>query len=276
VHFLHLDSEQHLLGRFNSHLHNTIVLLADEAVWAGSKAGLGALKRMITEDTLNIERKNVDILTVKNMLHMMIASNERWVVPAGFDDRRFAIFGTSNNRLQDRAFFAAVARELFQQDGLAALLYDLLEFKSDIVLQQIPETPDRSEQKMLSATPEEAWWLEKLHQGFLVPATMGLGPDGNAVEESVWPHAGRVTKNVVHEDYLEFLKKHYPANRNPRATATELGKFLKNRTPLNDGRVNKMIQTGKREYVWNVPSLEECRNAWARGNGLPEDYEWDD
>lgn len=260
VHFLHLDSEQHLLGRFNSHLHNTIVLLADEAVWAGSKAGLGALKRMITEDTLNIERKNIDILTVKNMIHMMIASNEKWVVPANFDDRRFAIFGTSVARLNDRTFFAAVSRELFEHGGLAALLYDLLEFKSDIILQQIPETTDRSEQKMLSATPEEKWWVEKLHQGALVPS---------------WPEAGQLAKDTVHDDYIRFLERHHSGGRHSRATQTELGKFLKQRTPLRDSRSNSLIP-GERAYVWIVPTLEECRDAWALANGLREDYEWAD
>lgn len=264
VHFLHLDSEQHLLGRFNAHLHNAIVLLADEAVWAGGKAGLGALKRMITEDTLNIERKNIDVLTVKNMIHMMVASNEKWVVPAGFDDRRFAIFGTSIKRLNDRTFFAAVSRELFEQGGLAALLYDLLEFKSDIVLQQIPETADRSEQKMLSASPEEKWWLEKLHQGVLVPAPVGR-----------WPYAGQVPKDAVHEDYIQFLARHHSGDRHPRATQTELGKFLKQRTPLHDSRANSLIP-GERVYVWKVPSLEECRTTWARENGLREDYPWAD
>ena len=273
VHFLHLDSEQHLLGRFNAHLHNTIVLLADEAVWAGSKAGLGALKRMITEDTLNIERKNIDILTVKNMIHMMVASNEKWVVPAGFDDRRFAIFGTSVKHLNDRAFFAAVSQELFEQGGLAALLYDLLEFKSDIVLQEIPETPDRREQKLLSAEPEEAWWSEKLHQGRLVTSWTEPGADGKVTTTvHIWPDAGHVPKDLIHEDYLHFLEKHRRGGRHPRATQTELGKFLKQRTPLTDGRMN--LIGGDRQYIWNVPSLDECRKAWAEACRLPEGYQW--
>jgi hypothetical protein len=266
VHFLHLDSEQHLLGRFNAHLHNAIVLLADEAVWAGSKAGLGALKRMITEDTLNIERKNVDILTVKNMLHMLVASNEKWVVPAGFDNRRFAIFGTSVKRIKDKKFFLAVHREL-KQGGFAAVLYDLLDHKSDIDLEQIPETDDLREQKGLSADMEETWWLEKLHQGQLVAP----GRDEDGTTESAWPHAGRVPKDVIHADYLQFLEKHRRGGRNPHATETELGRFLKKRTPLDD---NRTMFNGERLRLWDVPSLDECRAAWAFACGWPEDFPW--
>lgn len=272
VHFLHLDSEQHLLGRFNAHLHNTIVLLADEAVWAGSKAGLGALKRMITEDTLNIERKNVDVLTVKNMIHMIVASNEKWVVPAGFDNRRFAIFGTSTKYEKDGSFFEAVHEELFRRGGLAALLYELLEFKGGVLLQQIPETEDLREQKELSADVEESWWLEKLHQGHLVCETAaGLSEHGQTVTLKAWPEAGSVAKDAVHDDYLQFLDRHHRGSRARRSTETELGRFLKKRTPLSDQRT--MIH-GERLRVWDVPSLAECRAAWITACGWPKEFKW--
>jgi len=156
-HFLHLDSEHRLLGQFNSHLHNTILVLADEAVWAGGKQGLGALKRMITETTLAIERKGVDVINAKNMLHMIVASNEDWFVPTGFDNRRFAIFKVSDARRNQYKFFGAVAEQLFQQGGLAAMLYDLLEMQSPINLRDIPDTDELEEQKKHNMNPRQAW-----------------------------------------------------------------------------------------------------------------------
>ena len=45
---------------------------------------------MITEPTLAIERKGQDTETVPNMLHILMASNNQWIVPAGLDERRFA------------------------------------------------------------------------------------------------------------------------------------------------------------------------------------------
>jgi hypothetical protein len=264
-HFLHLDSEQHLLGRFNSHLHNIILLLADEAVWAGSKAGLGALKRMITEKTLNVEKKRVDIITVKNLLHMIVCSNEKWVVPVGFDNRRFAIFGTSAARREDKAFFAAVHDELSNRGGLSALLYDLLEFKSDIQLHDIPETGDLLEQKSLSADDEEAWWLEKLHQGFLEISTTS---DGDT--QYTWPAS--IRKDMQHNDYCAFLDKHHKGFRKSRATETQLGIFITNRTPLKDG--GQTLFDDGRKRVWEVPSLEDCRAHWARTNRWPADHLW--
>lgn len=267
VHFLHVDSEQHLLGRFNGHLHNAIVVLADEAVWAGSKAGLGALKRMITEDTLNIERKNVNMLSVKNMIHMLVASNEKWVVPTGFDNRRFAIFGTSTKRKNDQAFFGAVQKEL-DSGGLAALLYDLLEFKSDVDLRRIPETRDLQEQKRLSADPEEAWWLEKLHLGYL---QREVDEDGDESGAYVWPTT--ILKVLLHDDYLKFLKDHNLGSRSARSTQTQLGMFLRDRTPLGDGQ--RQLIAGEQKRSWRVPPLDACRRAWAQACGWPEDYSWE-
>jgi hypothetical protein len=255
THFLHLDSEHRLLGNFNAHLQNSIVVLADEAVWAGGKQGLGALKRMITEDTLIIERKGFDVIKVKNMLHMLIASNEEWVVPRGFDDRRFAIFGTSDKRRKNTAFFAAVRRQLFEQGGLGALLYDLLEHRSDIDLNDIPETAESMEQKHFSAASNESWWLEKLHAGALIT---GLAE---------WPE--QVSKDALHDDYIVFLNKHRKGGRSSHATGTQLGIFLKKRTPLTDAALD-----GQR--VWRVPPLVQCREAWRKACKWPSDFDWGD
>jgi hypothetical protein len=253
-HFIHLDSEQRLLGNFNAHLHNKIVVLADEAVWAGSKAGLGALKRMITEDTLNIERKHVDVIEVKNLLHMIVASNEDWVVPVGFDNRRFAVFNVGTRHKNDRKYFAAIRKQLFEQGGLAALLYDLLEYRSDIDLWDIPETTALTEQKVLSAKPIHRWWIEKLHTGQLV------------FDKDDWSKVIHVPKDMLHSDYMQFVHA-YTTNRwEPKQTQTQLGMFLASETPVY---VNK----NSKDYI--VPSLDECRAHWIKRQKWAADYEWE-
>jgi hypothetical protein len=253
-HFIHLDSENRLLGQFNAHLHNKIVVLADEAVWAGGKVGLGALKRLITEDTLNIEKKHVDVIQVKNLIHMMVASNEDWVVPVGFDNRRFAVFCASTRRQNDRAFFAAVEKQLFRDGGLAALLYDLLEFQSDIDLWKIPETQALTEQKILSAKPVHKWWIEKLHSGDLGVEERWADGKEHRVEKFIWQ-----------SDYVQFVNT-YTTNRwEPKQTQTQLGMFLSKETPvIVDKHVN----------YYRVPSLDACRSDWVRRHRWPKDYDW--
>jgi len=252
-HFLHLDSEHRLLGNFNAHLHNAIVVLADEAVWAGGKAGLGALKRMITEDTLNIERKGLDVVQVKNLIHMLINSNEDWVVPMGFDNRRFAIFEVSDERQNDFKFFQAIEHELFREGGLAALLYDLQRLTINVNLRAIPNTEAAQQQKDLSATPNEQWWSSVLHQGFLDTPDM-------------W--SDTISGDTLHGLFIAFLDRHRMGGRSSRATQTQLALFLRKHTPLMAMRT--------RPAKWSVPPLDECRAAWVTRCRWSEDYDWGD
>lgn len=250
IHFMHLDSEQRLLGNFNAHLHNVIVVLADEAVWAGGKAGLGALKRMITEDTLNIERKGVDTMVVKNRMHMMVASNEEWVVPVGFDNRRFAVFKTDPSKQNNVRFFAAVAKELFQQGGLSALLYDLLEWKTDIELRDIPETKELDEQKYRSMHPREAWWYDILCDGNVWRSANPL----NTKEYAVDP-------DDLYAEYVMAMQR--GSRERNLGMKGALGRFLRQVMPA-PYPLSKQESGGNRKRFLVFPSLKMCRDFFSR------------
>lgn len=248
-HFLHLDSEQRLLGHFNAHLHNAILILADEAVWAGGKAGLGSLKRLITEETLAVERKGVDTMIVKNMIHMMVASNEDWFVPVGFDNRRFAVFTAANDHINDFQFFGAVSDELFQHDGLAAMLYDLLEMKDDTNLRDIPETDELNKQKNQSMPTRYAWWLEQLQDGAL------------------WRTATRkgnlyvMDPDTVYEGYLNAIGK---AERHANlGLKGALGRFMRSLCPPP---YPETIRSTDDKRYWTMPSLDECRKYYSENH----------
>lgn len=250
VHFMHLDSEHRLLGQFNAHLHNVIVVLADEAVWAGGKAGLGALKRMITEETLAIERKGVDTMIVKNRMHMLVASNEDWFVPVGFDNRRFAVFKTSVERQNDNNFFGAVHRELFDQGGLSALLYDLLEMPPTVNLRDIPHTQELDEQKYRSMHPREAWWYDVLCDGIVWRDANPL----NTREFAVEPDA-------LYSEYLIAVQR---ASRNVNmGTKGALGRFLRQVLP-EPYPLSRQEAAGTRKRYWVFPPLDIARDYFSR------------
>ena len=68
-----------------------MALFADEAFFAGDKQHDGVLKGLITEPTLPIEGKFQNVVEVLNVLHVMIASNSDWIVPASQDERRYCV-----------------------------------------------------------------------------------------------------------------------------------------------------------------------------------------
>jgi hypothetical protein len=59
AHFLQVSDPKHLVGSFNSHLRDTIVLFADEAFYAGDKKHESILKTLVTEPTFIVEGKGI-------------------------------------------------------------------------------------------------------------------------------------------------------------------------------------------------------------------------
>jgi hypothetical protein len=120
---------------------------------------------MVTSKTQMIEAKGVDPIELPNYLRVLFSSNEDWVVPAGLDERRFAVLDVAATVAQNHDYFAEMEREL-DDGGRAALLADLLAFDLDSVnLRVIPKTAALLEQKLRSLDPITRWWFERLSDG---------------------------------------------------------------------------------------------------------------
>ena len=94
-------------------------------MWLGDKEGEGILKQLVTEPILSYEAKGRDITQGRNTVHLMLASNEEWIVPAGPEARRFFVSDVSDARRQDHAFFGRLGRQM-NGGGLAGMVHDLL------------------------------------------------------------------------------------------------------------------------------------------------------
>jgi hypothetical protein len=90
-HGMHLSQRKQLTGKFNQHLRVCVLLVVDEAFWAGDKKAEAVLKALITEGVVTFEPKGVDATQGRNFLHLIILANEKWVVLAGEDERRFVM-----------------------------------------------------------------------------------------------------------------------------------------------------------------------------------------
>jgi hypothetical protein len=229
-HGLQIYNSKHLVGNFNGHLRNCLLLFADEAFWAGDKAGESTLKGMLTESNLVIEQKGVDAVAWKNRLHVIMAANAEWVVPASHDERRYAMFDVSDARVGDRAYFQALHTEL-AGGGLAAMLHELMTLDLEgWHPRQIVETEALRQQKERSMDVRWAWFESLLQQGWLP----------NASENT----PGETTAGYLMEDIREFDSKF-------SITPTGLGRFLRAR-----GCRNRHTRAGA---VWLFPDLKIAR-----------------
>jgi hypothetical protein len=100
VHGLPVSDAKHLTGAFSGHLQFCAFLFLDEHE--------GRLKALVTEETITIEPKYFSPFSVTNALHIMMASNSEWVVPAGQRARRYSVIEVSDARVNDREYWDAL------------------------------------------------------------------------------------------------------------------------------------------------------------------------
>jgi hypothetical protein len=259
--YLHIIGAGMLTGRFNEHLSGKVLVFADESTWGGDPAAADKLKGMVTESTIPIERKFLPLVEEPSALHIVIASNNDWPIAIPMDDRRFQVMDAADDERQNDAYFAPLRAEL-AAGGLGAMLSDLLAHPVDAHALRHPLTTAAKREVMLqSLTSIQRWWYEKLLSG----ALLSLMPDaeGNLKSVDGWPEC--VVKAALHEDYMLFLDKHRES-RSRRSTETELGIFLAKYTPKREQRRLSGVG-GAPQYSWVLPSLQECRQFWAKTCG---------
>jgi hypothetical protein len=200
-HGFHVANAKHLVGNFNAHLRGVAFLFADEAFFAGDRAHESALKSLITEPTLAIEAKGKDTVAGDNCLHVLMASNEDWVVPTSVDERRFAVIDVSADRQGDFAYFDALFRELYKEGGLEAMLFDLLAYPlDDFNVRQVPNTKALADQKLLGLRGPLRWLHEVLSEGGI--ARVGF------VQQ--WDEGGmQMQKTSAYDDYCQRSRNRF-------------------------------------------------------------------
>jgi hypothetical protein len=195
-HYFLVDDPRYLVGQFNAHMASCLLLQVDEGFWAGDKAAEGRLKGLVTAPKQMIEAKGVDPIRLDNYVRLLFSSNENWVVPAGMDERRFAVFDVADHWKEDHGRFAQLYAEL-NSGGREALLADLLAVDLDAPdapnVRVIPKTEALLEQKIRSLDPIAAWWLGRLVDGSQTHRAAG------------WRE--RVPSSTIFNDYLRTVEK---------------------------------------------------------------------
>jgi Family of unknown function (DUF5906) len=215
-HFRHVVHAGHLVGHFNSHLQHCSALFADEAFYAGDRSHESTLKALITEETLLVEPKGVDVFAVRNCIHLLMSSNADWVVPAGAEARRYFVLNVADTCMQDTQYFAAIADQM--EDGGRAALLALLQNRdlSGFNVRSVPLTEALAEQKAHSRRGIDRLVENIAHSGVL-PSNHPLHPNvavtsGEEKDEGFYCAARRLAPDLKHlssRGIAEALRKHW-------------------------------------------------------------------
>lgn len=249
--YLHMIGANQLTAEFNEHLSGKVLVFADEATWGGDPRHAAKLKGLVTEDNVPIHRKFLKMVEEPSALHIIVASNGDWPVPADWDDRRFFVLDVSDERKQDETYFSQLLKEL-RDGGHAAMLYDLLQYKlDDAALRHPPDTAAKRELKRRSLSPEEQWLIDWL---------MNELDDWDPVQ----------VRSQLHERYSKSMKG------NPKSVDA-LGQFFKTifKRAQASGvwpQVKMVPHFGGRARAWVFPPLLEFRQIVETALGIS--IEW--
>jgi Family of unknown function (DUF5906) len=257
VHAFQVTSREHVIDKFNGHLQDCILFIADEAYWGGDKRCVGRLQGMITEPTLPIERKGLDVFEVKNFLHVIMLAEPGWVIPAGRYERRYAAIAVSGAKRGDKAYFKALHRQIYN-GGAEAMFYDLAAMDlGDWHPREIPEAlltnPALQKQQSHTLPPLEQWYVMLLHDG-RIPGAFKKGKSD-------------VRSTAYTMSLIEDARKKVP--RLHDLTEVALRNFL-----VNEDQIGAICtkHRGASGNGWTFPPLAEAREAWSRQYGPQQ---WD-
>jgi hypothetical protein len=255
-HYTIVADPRYITGRFNSHMVDCLLLHADEGFWAGDHAAEGKLKDLITGHEHLIEFKGKEPFRVRNHVRLLVTSNADWVVPAGLEERRFAVLDVGEDHLQDGDYFAAIDAEI-DASGREALLHFLLNYDLKAAdLRTIPKTAALAEQKVASMTPEQGWWLDTLSRGEL---PWGCDRAGDCPAERLF------------DRYVEHAKR---SGSRRRAIETTIGMFLNKVAPGLRKNRGGGYRAPNGDWVvgtvYEFPPLAECRAAFTERMQMAE------
>ena len=265
-HHLIIDDPRYLVGQFNAHLKRLLLLQVDEGFWAGFKEHEGHVKGIITGNTIMLEYKKIDPMPVRNLIRVILTSNERWVVPAALDLRRFAVFDMADHALGNAEYFRSIDEEM-AAGGAAALFGFLLRYDlAGLELRDIPETRALADQKLESMNALEAWWHDRLCDGEI-----------RGCEDEAWQTGSlAVPKDGLYLDYCAMAQRTGARFRkSPQQFSSALAGLLGMETMLCS-RPWRTVKVGdgeerRRVHCYKLPPLDDCRLAFERcGRGVIE------
>jgi len=251
-HFLVADDARYFTSNFNGHLDSCLMLVLDEAFWSGDKKAEGKLKGLTTGSEILIERKGKETYSVDNYLRMVILGNEKWLVPATEEERRYAVFTMSEGRRLDTKFFKTMRILLDEKGGKRVLLHYLKNFDldNDINISIPPSTSGLLDQKLESMPIMHQWWHDCLVEGMLI---------GSEFSEDF---TGLKRKQHIRDCFFRYSKKRNVRGRLPNDT--HIGRSLH----LFIGKLETQRKLGndedRREWCYHFPTVPIMRKSWEK------------
>ena len=249
-HYAAYNKPKQLLGQFNSHLEDKLIVFLDEGSLI-EKNAYDYAKSLITEPTLNIEPKGRSMREVKSYHRIIMASNDRHILRSSIYDRRWMVLRVAPNSVNNLNYFKAIETQL-ESGGYEALMYMLVNRKYDEnSVKTIVKTDALTYQKEQNLPEFLQWWRGCLLSGVI----------GDAATD--WPPF--ILPSELYASYINWCER---MKVNKRESCDWLPRRLNEESGMSFRRVTLHSQR-----VYELPELDECRRLFDEKLGYQTDWE---
>lgn len=268
------SNPEHIMNHFNDHIANVILLHLEETFYAGDKKGAHLIKDFVAGDELSIGQKHLSTRMSRNYMRLIMNGNDDWLVLAGKESRRFAVFDVSDELRQNTEFYKDMSIWL-DQGGFEALMYYFKHREIKIDVRKVPITEGLLDQRVSSLDSTTSWWLHVLVTG-RIPCIELPDINGNI----------KVVKEVLFDHYCNTMRK---TMTRTRSSETEFANKIRSFVPKivsnkavkgGMGKAESLVDSkrlgpaGQQRMTFIIPSLRICRECM--DFVLGSKYNWED
>lgn len=239
-----VDNVDTITGQFNGALFEKILVIGEESVWGGDKKQYSILKRLITDDSLNVSFKFKEVFPTKNYLRFIFLTNSDWSAPNEVGDRRLFVLHANDVFKLNTEFWDQLWKDM-RSGGFEDLMYILM-------------NRDISKRDFQKDFPVTEWALENVERSLsstalLVYKWLEYGISMDSLERIAFVSfewGEEIPKKLVYEEYRYFSKE---CNKHPLPDST-FGRELKQVIPSL--QVMRREEDGKKDSFYVFPSYE--------------------
>lgn len=256
--FIQTASAKRMFGDFNAHLQNNLLFYANESFWSGDKANEGKLKNFITETDFTYEIKGSAVYRGKNYSHLILDSNNDFVVPVTNDERRYIILKVSSKYKVNEIYFGELYKLISTVEFKESLMADLLNFDYrpwEKYLRTAPKTEASLEQLLHNMDIYEQWFYDVLESGEFK----------NGIYSSDNEFAIRISNASIYQSFMDFAKENGKRVHDSSAIFT---KTIKKKFLCEELIISESIKSIDGKNAKIIASLDKCRTYFTSKYGI--------
>jgi hypothetical protein len=278
--FTSVATVDRLTSKFNGQLANKLAIFVEELELTRSRSMENALKSLVTDPTISIERKGKEVYIDNNYARIFGASNHNHIWNVFKGERRLTIFNVSEKRANDIEYFTKLFDAFNDISVMRRLVHELMIYKVDHSMVRVPlKNSARAEQALATKTPNIYLAELLLKLGTVDFTKYSKGRDIVAryyVSREDW-EAGSIklptsiTKEMI-QDLIDegWFGESYFAPKDKRVSFIELVRMLGGDTENYSSTTVIRHGEKKREACYTIPQLSQARVAFC--NYVELDY----